>query len=92
MNRGTAHEQIQRGMAARRMIEDPVYADALSMLELRLWEEFKRTKPDESAVRESIYYRWCAVSEIHGLLQSFTKDERLQLSRMTRSEDIEFIG
>ena len=52
---GLRREEVNRGQQAKRVIDDPLWAESWEYLESRLMTEWRVSKPDQQAKREHIY-------------------------------------
>lgn len=51
----SAEEKIQRAREVERLLGDPLIVEAFAVIEAEVFEEWKRTDPDETVTRERLW-------------------------------------
>lgn len=63
---------IERGVAAKLLLADPRFQSFFSETKELLLESIGNTKPEDSAEREALYFRYTALNDLLGIMQSYS--------------------
>ena len=75
-------DKTVRGEAAKRLLNDSLFVEALTTIRTNLYKEFNNTKVDEDKAREKIYLMNHALNELERHIQSVLRTGEFEAKRL----------
>ncbi len=77
MNEGQARQDIQTGVNAKNLKENPVFKTLFEKIEKDLLDEIKNSNPSDTKEREEAYFQINAIKMIQSKIQSLIDDGKV---------------
>ncbi len=77
MNEGQARQDIQKGVDAKNLKENPVFKNIFENIEKDILDYIRNSNPSSAKEREEAYFQLYALKQVQSKIQSFIDDGKV---------------
>jgi inosine/xanthosine triphosphate pyrophosphatase family protein len=88
----TKEERIQRGLAAKALMDSGVFIEALKYLEAAMSEEWKSSRPDDAIGRERLYLMTQIMADLGRVLRQWSGEAAFEVHEIERRQQEQHIN